>query len=390
MKLYDRAADRGDPFEECMKLAIRGILVSPDFLFRLETPPSGPEVQPISDHELATRLSYFLWASMPDAELTRLADAGQLSNDDVLRQQTRRLLKDPRSLVFARDFIGQWLGTKDVGGRVAPTVAETKEFYTPEIAADMREEPIRVFHHIISENRSVLELIDSDYTFASKRLAKFYGLDKAVASVPSNDLAYVKFPDKRRGGVLGMSGVLRLTSHGKRTSPVLRGAWVFDTLFGTPVPPPPADVPPLKKTVKGKKLTMKEQLAKHRDHKNCLACHRIIDPIGFGLENFDAFGRWRDKVDGKPVDAKGEMPSGETFDGPAELRAILMDHKTDITRQLVRKVMGYGLGRSLTDWDDCTIAELQQTLATNDYKAVPLIEALVLSTPFRNRQVTTE
>ncbi len=390
LALYDRSAERGDPFEERMKLALKGILLSPDFLFRLETEPTSESIQPISDHELASRLSYFLWSTMPDAELRALADRGELNTPETLTRQVERMLQDPKAQVFAQTFIGQWLGTKDVGGRVAPTQNSIQHYYTPEVAADMRREVVLLFEHLLREDRSLLELIDADYTFLSGRLATFYQLDTGV-ELDKNEFQKVALKDKRRGGLMTSGAVLALTSHFKKTSPVLRGAWVFDTLLGTPVPAPPPDVPELRsKDKKGKKLTIRQQLAAHRDQPACLACHNLIDPIGFGLENYDFLGRWRDKIDGKPVNAFGKLPSGESFTGPAELKKTMLAKKEEFTRNLSRKLLGYALGRGLDDRDECTISQLTERLASNDFKAQTLIREIVLSAPFRNRQTVKE
>ena len=380
MPLYDRAAERGDPFEERLKLLFRAVLVAPEFLYRIETSEGQ-----LSDYELASRLSYFLWSTMPDRELRKLAAAGELGEPAVLADQVRRLLADPQSAVFAKAFMGQWLGTKDVGGRKAPTANDVQKYYTPDIAADMREEVVRFFHYLITEDRSLLELVDADYAFLTRRLAKWYGMEGLNKQLPKNGFGRVKLPNARRGGLLGMGAVLALTSHHKRTSPVLRGAWVFDTLLGTPVPPPPADVPPLAKS-KGKNRSLREQVEAHRQHKNCKACHELIDPIGFALENFDWVGRWRDKADGKSIDNKGVLPGGKPFAGPRELRkTLLAEHQDAISRQFVRKLMAYALGRGLTDRDDCIIAQLTDGLAANNHSAQSLIQALVASDAFHKR-----
>jgi len=390
LQLFDRSIGRGDPYEEAMKLTFRGVLISPDFLYRMEREPESEEIQPITDHELASRLSYFLHATMPDEELSRLADEGRLNDAAVLKEQVKRLLDSEESRVFVRHFIGQWLGTKDLGGRVAPITNAVQDFYTPEVASDMREEVVYFFDHLIRDNRSVLEMVDSDDSFLTRRLGKFYQLpESALEKLRDNEFRRVGLREQGRGGVLGMGAVLTMTSHYKQTSPVLRGAWVFDRLIGSPVPPPPPDVPelPTKGRDGKKKLTDREKLDLHRTAASCQACHQLIDPIGFGLQNFDAFGRWRDKDNDQPIDAKGVMPSGESFDGPIEMKSVLAETRRDeLVRNLTRKLLGYALGRSLEDRDDCTIAQLVGTLEESDYKARTLIEGIVLSTPFRNRQ----
>ncbi len=389
LTLVERSLRRGDPFEESMKLAFRGILVSPDFLFRIEKEAESVEPAALRSHELAVRLSYFLWSTMPDEELRLLADLGRLEDGAVLHQQVDRMLRDVRSWRFSQSFIGQWLGTKDVGGRVAPSHNEIQKFYTPEVAADMRAEAVWLWAHMLEEDRSVLEFIDADYTFLSERLAKFYGYSERYPELPAEGLRKVELKDDRRGGLLGLGAVLAMTSHFKEKSPVLRGAWVFDTMFGTPVPPPPADVPSLQsaKKMAGKGRTPREIIEQHREHPSCRACHNLIDPIGFALNNFDYLGRWEDTERGKRIDARGHLPTGESFDGPRELKAALLERKADFLRQLSRKLLGYALGRGLDDQDECTIVQLVESLERNDYRARSLVHAIVQSAPFRNRQL---
>jgi len=387
LALYDRAAERGDPYEERVKLALKAVMVSPQFLFRIEQPKADAGLHLLSDHELASRLSYFLWSTMPDAELDALADAGRLSAPDVLADQVERMLDDPRSRSFSKAFIGQWLGTKDIGGRVAPTVNSVQHFYTPAVAADMRSEPVLMWHYLLDENRSLLEFLDSDYTFMTQRLAKFYQVEREI-QVEGEGFRRVHWKDARRGGVLGLGAVLAMTSHFERNSPVLRGAWVLETLLGTPVPSPPPDIPPLETGDNDESgLSERQKLTKHREDPACAACHNLIDPIGFGLENFDWLGRWRDHAEnGEPVDAKGVMPSGESFDGPAELRKVLLGKKEEFLRHVSGKVLGYALGRSLLDADQCLVQQLVEKLENDGYKMRTLIREIVLSTPFRYRQ----
>jgi cytochrome c553 len=244
MMLFDRAAQRGDPYTESIKLALRGVLLWPDFLFHLEKRNTAPGLHPIGQYEMAARLSYFMWSTIPDDQLTRLADQGRLQDPAVLKAQVERMLDDPRARTFVDTFVGQWLGTQDVGGRVVPMLTELLAYYNPDTAADLRAEPVLLFDHILGENRSLLELLTADYTFLTERLVKFYQLEGKV-DVHGNEFQMVKWPDNRRAGVTGMGSVLAMTSHYEQTSPVLRGAWALETLLGTPVPPPPPDVPPL-------------------------------------------------------------------------------------------------------------------------------------------------
>ncbi|MBM3786053.1 MAG: DUF1592 domain-containing protein [Acidobacteria bacterium] len=388
MALYDRGALRGEPFEENVKLALKGVLISPRFLFKAENNDSKPGIRPVGQYEMASRLSYFLWSTMPDEELLRLAGEGRLQDAKVLTAQVDRMIDDPRSRVLAGGFMGQWLGTQEIGGRAVPLLTELQHFYTPEGAADLREQPELFFHHILTENKPLLDLLTANYTFLTERLVKYYELEGKVKLPPGPGFHLVQWPDERRAGVLGFASVLAMTSHYKQASPVLRGAWVLETLLGTPVPPPPAGVPPLEAAKSGdKKMTVRAMLAKHRENVSCAACHNLMDPIGLGLENFDWMGRWRDKDDdGGPVNATGALPSGESFNGPVELRAVLLKRKEEFTRHVTAKLLGYALGRGLQDGDQCTVQKLMDSMARNGYQTRTLIRDIVLSTPFRNTQ----
>ena len=387
LALYDRAAGRGDPYEESIKLALKAVLVSSPFLFRIEERSTQSGIRPLGQYDIASRLSYFLWSTMPDEELFRLAEQGRLQDPDVLSQQVERMLDDPRSRAFAGAFIGQWLGTQDVGGRAVPLLTELQHYYMPEVAVELRQEPVMLFHHLLSKNRSLLELLTANYTFLTARLAKFYQVEDQVKGV-NDGFQRVEWSDNRRAGVLGMASVLAMTSHYRQSSPVLRGAWVLDTLLGTPVPPPPPDVPPLEKAAKSEKgLSIKEILSRHRSDPSCTTCHNLMDPIGFGLENFDWMGRWRDKdANGRPVDASGALPSGEKFNGPVELRQVLLNRKPEFLRHLAGKLLGFALGRSLQDGDQCTVQRLTDMLEKDNYRARTLIREIALSAPFRNTQ----
>jgi hypothetical protein len=388
LALYHRAARRGDPFEDAVKYALKAVLVSPGFLFRIEQTPDQPGLQPLNGYDLASRLSYFLWSTVPDEELMQLAAQGKLQDPKILAQQTERMLDDPRSRAFADAFIGQWLGTQEIGGRAVPLLTELQHFYTPDVAADLREQPQLFLHYLLTANRPVLDLLNAPYTFLTDRLVKYYELEGKVQGVPANGFAKVNWPDNRRAGVLGLASVLAMTSHYKQASPVLRGAWVLETLLGTPVPPPPADVPPLDASKnKSKPTTTREMLALHRADTACAACHNIMDPVGLALENFDWMGRWRDNdVDGQPVDASGSLPSGEKFSGPHGLRQVLVDRKEDFLRHFTAKMLGYALGRGAQDGDQCTIQAINKTVEKENYSARALVREIVLSPAFRNTQ----
>ncbi len=388
MAMYDRVAQRDDPYEERVKLALKAVLVSPQFLFHL-TPGSSeePGLRPLGDHEVAARLSYFLWSTAPDDELRRVADLGQLLSPKSIAAQVDRLLDDPRSRAFANTFAGQWLGTKDLGGRVQPTISEVQDFYTPEVAADLREEPVVLFHHLFTANASLIDLLDGNYTFLNERLVRFYELEGKIPPVRGNLFQRVQWPDQQRAGLLGLGSVLAITSNFRQTNPVVRGAWVLENLLGVKVPSPPPDVPPLETEANRKlKLTTRQKLEKHRENPACAACHNLMDPMGFGLENFDGYGRWRDSENGLPVDASGVTPSGEKFNGAVELRQILVKRKAEFVRTLTGKVLGYALGRGLHDADHCTVQRIVAALEKDGYRARTLIREVALSVPFLNSQ----
>ncbi len=383
LSVFDRATQRGDSFEDAVKLPLKAVLISPHFLFLVEPEPEKEGVTPLGGFPLAARLSYFLWASMPDEELFQLAAQDRLKDDAVLRQQVRRMLKDPRTRGLAESFTQQWLGLRALGETVRPDRRRFPEFDT-RLADAMREEAVLVFDRILREDRSLLELIDCDYTFANERLAKIYG----VEGVKGDELRLVKLTDRTRGGVLGMAGVLTVTSYPLRTSPVLRGKWVLEDVLGAKVPPPPAGVnelPADDRNTKG--LTFRKQLEQHRTKPECASCHQRMDPLGFGLENFDPIGRYRKEQNGLPIDAAGELPSGEKFSGPAELKEVLLARKEEFLRNLSRKVLGFALGRQLYSFDQCVIDDSLKALAADEYKSSALIEKVVLSYPFRHRYV---
>jgi Protein of unknown function (DUF1592)/Protein of unknown function (DUF1588)/Protein of unknown function (DUF1587)/Protein of unknown function (DUF1595)/Protein of unknown function (DUF1585)/Planctomycete cytochrome C len=386
MRLFDRAQARGDGFEAGVRLALRAVLVSPGFLYLLERDRS--EVQGpvrVSDHELACRLSYFLWSSMPDGELSDLAEAGRLHDPEVLALQVRRMLADPKSRAMAEDFAGQWLRVGSLADLAEPDKKLFPE-YTPELRDAMVEEAVSFFHAILHEDRPVLELLDSYYTFMNEPLAKHYGIE----GVKGPDFRRVELTDRRRGGVLGMAAVLTLTSYPRRTSPVLRGKWVLEELLGTPPPPPPAMVKSLPTDDRIRNgLTFRQRLEQHRQKAECASCHARLDPLGFGLENFDVLGRWRDQVQEKPVDAAGKLTTGEEFAGAAALKTILVETKrTQFVRNLVERMLSYALRRGLEFYDAKVVKDIMAELEAKDYRGATLVTAVVESLPFQYRRST--
>ena len=385
LTLFERGLARGEGYEGALRLPLKAALLSPHFLFLAEPQPEAKGDYTLGDFELATKLSYFIWASMPDEELFAVARTGDLNNPDELRRQVHRMLKDPKARALGEQFAGQWLGITQIGIIAKPDPQRFPEFDAT-LAADMREEAIRYFTHVVGEDRPLIELIDSNYSFANERLAKIYGL----ANVSGPDMQMVTFADANRGGVLGMPAVLTATSHALRTSPVLRGKWVLEQLLGDVVPPPPPGAGVLPEDdVQPDGLSFRARMEAHRTNPDCAGCHSRMDPIGFGLENFDPIGRWRSEQAGAPIDASGVLPSGETFSGPTELKRILLARKDDFARHLTRKMLGYALGRSLTQFDDCVVDKCMTALQANEYRASNLVIEIVLSHAFRHRYSNT-
>lgn len=381
LTMFDRSFDRGDSFREAVKLAYKSVLISPNFLFLAEPEPAQLGDYMLGGYQLASRMSYFIWSSMPDAELIALAESGDLANDDVLRAQVQRMLRDPKSKALGEQFAMQWLGISQFAEITTPDEERFPEF-TDGLAESMRQEAVLFFASIFQDDRSLLDLITADYTYANDALAELYGFEDVIGE----DMRPVSITDPNRGGVVGMAAVLTETSHALRTSPVLRGKWVLNQLLGDHVPPPPPNVPTLPEDdhdLNG--LSFRETLEIHRKSPECAGCHARMDPIGFGLENFDPIGRWRDTQAGLPIDTSGVLPSGEAFSGPAELKALLLLRKDQFATNLSRKMLGYALGRSLTRHDTCVINDSMEALKADEYRASNLVTEIVLSYPFRHR-----
>jgi hypothetical protein len=306
-----------------------------------------------------------------------LAGGTQRRKDDPTR-----IVYDGKLTEFASRFTEQWLGTRELGRDIKPDPKLFPEYYDAELQSAFRYEPILFFQEVIASDLSLLNLLDSKFTFVNNVLNRFYGLN--IQKLRQQPVMRELPEGSHRGGLLGMSAILAVSSYANRTSPVLRGKWVLDAILGTPPPPPPPDVPELAEVHEGEApKTLRERLEQHRQNPACASCHARIDPIGFGLENYDVLGRWRTEDAGKPIDAKGELPDGTKFDGPSELKQILLDRKDLFIRNLTSKMLGYALGRGLTLEDSCTVNEIVAALEKNDYKAHTLIEGIVLSTPFR-------
>lgn len=380
--LFQRTRRSGAGFDDALKVAYKAVLVSPRFLLRVERDRPGTGPQALDAYELASRLSYFLWSSMPDETLLAAAASGRLTQPAEWTAQVRRMLADPKARELSENFTGQWLGTRSLAQTANPNLNRFPE-YTVELRDDMVAEPVHVFAGILRENSSLLELIDSTNTYANGRLAQFYGLP----AVSGEAFQKVTLPDRRRGGVTGMAAVLTKTSYPLRTSPVLRGKWILEEVLGTPPPPPPPLVATLPQddTVRDGR-TLRQRLEEHRKKENCAACHARLDPMGFALENFDAIGRWRDKIAGEPVDASGVLPGGEVVDGPQALKEALLRRKDLFIRHLTEKMLAYALGRGLEYYDTPVVREIGDQLRRDGYRAETLVFAITRSLPFQNRR----
>jgi hypothetical protein len=384
LSLYAEGASSGG-FESGIELAVRGILVSPNFLFRFEDQPSS--VAPdtpyrISDLELASRLSFFLWSSIPDDELVDLAVGGTLHDPGVLREQVLRMLADPRSQALVDDFAGQWLHIRNVA-EFQPS-PELLFHFDDNLRMAFERETKMFFESIIRENRSVLDLLDADYTFLNERLAKHYG----IRGVYGERFRRVALPaNSVRRGLLGQGSILTGTSRPNRTSPVIRGKWVLENLLGAPPPPPPPDVPDLQEEKDPRRvLPIREQMAEHRANPVCASCHAKMDQLGFALENFDAIGEWREiYASGLPIDASAEFPDGTKFDGPAELRELLLGESESFLTTVTDRLLTYALGRGLEATDAPAVRRVKREAASENYAFAALIQGIVTSTPFQMR-----
>lgn len=379
--LYDMVRKAGDSFEEGLTVALQAVLVSPDFLYRIERdPPANHAEAPITEHELATRLSYFLWSSMPDDELLAAADRGGLRRPDVLEAQIKRMLKSPKSESLAKNFAAQWLQTRKMES-VTPDFNMFPDF-DAYLRMSMVQETELFFDHVVREDRSITDFLDANYSFLNERLAGFYG----VPGVKGTEFRKVELKDTPRGGIITHASVLTVSSYATRTSPVLRGKWILDNILNAPPPAPPDNVPALEETMKGNPAaSLRDQLEMHRKSPACAGCHSRMDPLGVGLENFNAIGAWRTQ-DGKlDIDASGKLPDGRAFSGPADLRSILNADRKDFAACLTEKMLTYALGRGIDSHDRPTLKAVTTRLEKNDYRFSALIIEIVNSLPFQNR-----
>jgi hypothetical protein len=383
VKLVTMAQQDGESFEEGLSLALQRILISPHFLFRVEKGPApgkGEDLYGISQHELATRLSYYLWSSMPDDELLRCADEGRLRQPAVLESQVRRMLKDARAGALVENFGGQWLQTRALEAHT-PDRTKFLEF-TDYTRLSMKKETDLFFEHVLRADRPILDFLDGRYTFLNQRLAEFYG----ISGVKGHEFRKVDLTATQRGGVLGQASILTVSSYANRTSPVLRGKWILENLLGAPPPPPPGDVPALDERPLGKSVSVRAQLEQHRANPSCASCHARMDPLGFALENFDAIGRWRDRDGELGIDPSGTLPDGRSFKGFKDLQTILKADPRAFTECLTEKMLTYALGRGLERGDRQTVRTIAQRVAADNYRLSSLVLEIVRSDPFQMKK----
>jgi mono/diheme cytochrome c family protein len=382
MKFVALARTDGKSAEQGLTLALQAMLVSPHFLFHVERggfPADAGRVHRVTDVELASRLSYFLWSSMPDDELLGAALHGQLGAPAGLDRQVQRMLRDPKASALAENFAGQWLEIRNLDS-IKPD-PDKFPAWNPELRDAFRRETQLFFEWILQNNRPIGDFIDARYTFLNESLAGYYG----IAGVRGPEFRRVALTTPERGGVLSQASVLAVSSYPTRTSVVLRGKYVLQNILGSPPPPPPPDVPALDERAVGTSASLRQQMEAHRNNPVCASCHARMDPLGFGLESYDAIGHWRSEEAGQPVDASGVLPSGETFHSPAELRRILERRLPDFARCLTEKLLTYALGRGLQTYDKPAVREIASRLAASGYGFQALVYGVVHSLPFRER-----
>ena len=346
-------------------------------------PPDAPpgSVYRISDIGLASRLSFFLWSSIPDDELLSHAERGLLSDPRVLGEQVARMLADQRAHALVTNFAGQWLFLRNIP-RIQPDPAAFPDF-DENLRQAMIQETELLLESMLREDRPITDLLDSDYTFLNQRLAAHYG----IAGIYGNEFRRVPISDAKRRGLLGQASILAATSYPNRTAPTIRGKWVLEQLLGSPPPPPPPDVPSLKDDATTRNLSMRERMEQHRANPNCAVCHRVMDPLGFSLENFDGLGRWRDSIGSGPIDASGVLPDGTMFDGPNGLRSMLLNKRDQFVETLTERLMTYALGRGVEEYDRPVLRKITGQAALSDSRWSSIILGIVRSTPFQMRKV---
>jgi hypothetical protein len=381
VSLASRARADGDSFEEALALALQAVLVSPDFLFRIEKDPATRAARAIGEHELASRLSYFLWASMPDDELMRAADRGTLRRPSVLSAQVRRMLRDDKAGALVEAFGGQWLQFRALES-VSPD-RDRFPAYDNGLRLSMQRETELFLQAVVREDRSVLDLLDGRYTFLNERLARHYG----IGGVRGPEFRRVDLPVVgRRSGVLTHGSVLTVSSYATRTSPVLRGKWILENLLAAPPPDPPAGTPRLDESKIAASGSLRQQMEAHRTEASCIACHSKMDPLGFGLENYDGIGAWRTRDAEHAIDPSGALPDGRKFHGAEEMKAILKTDRDAFAVAITEKMLTYALGRGLERYDKRTVQAVARRLGERGYRFSALVEEIVSSMPFQMRR----
>jgi hypothetical protein len=381
LQLAQGAWQQGADYQQGIALALQAVLVSPQFLYRPESdedPTDDSQQRALNDYELATRLSYFLWSSMPDDSLFALADEGRLAERPVLIAQVERMLRDPKSVALVDSFASQWLELRNLE-RLAPDPDEYPAFDEP-LRQAMLAETSKFFETVLREDRSILEFLDADYTFVNERLARHYGLE----GVAGDQLRRVRLQDNRRGGLLTQASILTLTSNPTRTSPVKRGKWILDNILGTPPPPPPPGVLDLEESEEAELLgSLRERMEQHRTDPTCAVCHRKMDALGFGFENYDGIGAWRERDGRFKIDPAGQLPGEQHFSGPAQLRELLKTQRRDeFVRCFCKKMLTYALGRGLESYDRLTVDQIVAEVERNDCRFSSVVMAVVQSDPF--------
>lgn len=388
IRVFSLARENGKPYPEALRLMVKAVLVSPQFLFITPAPASSTAsaTGALDDYQIASRLSYLLWATMPDSELSALADSGKLQSTEVLAAQARRLIRDPRSRALFDGFGAQWLGLDKLEGKTFDN--EKFPQMTAKLRRAMYDEARLLFQEILRDNLKLITFIESNSTYLNERLATLYGMEQ---SVRGEQMRRVTLTNPNRGGILTMPGILATSSFPNRTSPVNRGVWVLEQVLGEYVPPPPPNVPSLEKQDKRTiaNMTLRQRTELHRSNAVCASCHKVLDPIGFGLENFDAIGRWRtvDDSAGK-IDAAGELPGGLHFTTPAELKQVIAGRKDDFGRNLTSRLLAYALGRQVEGYDEIIVDQITDSIKKEDYPMQTLVVRVVTSYPFTHRRVT--
>lgn len=383
ISVFHSSFSEGATFNEAIQKSLTAALIMPQFLFKLESAAVGTEPRQIDDFELASRLSYFLWASMPDNQLLRLASSGELSNPEVLNQQIERMLRNSRARSLGSIFAAEWLGFDDVGIRRRQDPIDNP-WCTETLMEAMRSESALFFYSLIRDNQPIHRLVDARYTYLNEELARHYG----IRGIEGPKMRPVRLKTQKRGGILTHASVLSVTAFPDRTSPVIRGHWVLDRLLGTPPPDPPPDVSEISDVVLERDdLSFRQKVQLHSQTPRCSACHQEMDPIGFSLENYDNFGRYRTRLFGEAIDADGALPNGRRFSGARGLRdVIISERKQDLTRQVARKMLTYALGRQLEYFDEAAVREIIESTRNDGDRFQTLVKEIIQSEPFMFKQ----